>query len=159
MLDIETVVMKQIDVEHEVETLRTLRNECRHFMTRHTNLISKEQQLNWWNKLDKEKNKLYLLQKVINGVIAVTIGYGYIRVENNEVLLTGGLSAEERGKGYGRKLFEYMVDIAKQFDHPIKLELLKTNTRAFAVYNSIGFRVIGDDGQNIYMEYYYDSVI
>ena len=159
MANSEIVVMKQIESEYEVEILRTLRNECRNFMTRHTNVISKEQQLNWWNKLDKDKHKLFLLQKVLDGVVGVTIGYGYVRVENGEVLLTGGLSDNERGKGHGTQLFKYMVEYAKQFNLPIKLELLKTNTRAFTVYNSIGFRVIGDDGQNIYMEYYYDSVI
>ena len=155
----ELVVMKPVKNAEEVEELRNIRNECRSFMTRHNQTISPQQQQEWCNKLDKDTNKLYLLHKVIDGVVSYIIGYGYIRVENNEVLLTGGLNESERGKGHGTQLFKYLVENAKQFKLPIKLELLKTNTRAFAVYNSIGFRVVHDDGQNIYMEYFYDSVI
>lgn len=155
----ELVVMKTVKNAEEVEELRNIRNECRSFMTRHNQTISPQQQQEWWNKLDKDTNKLYLLHKVIDGVVSYIIGYGYIRVENNEVLLTGGLNESERCKGHGTQLFKYLVENAKQFKLPIKLELLKTNTRAFAVYNSIGFRVVHDDGQNIYMEYFYDSVI
>ena len=143
----------------DVEELRKIRNECKDFMTRNNNTISAEQQKKWWSNLDTETNKLFLLHEVFDGVAGIVIGYGYIRIENNEVLITGGLSATERGKGHGKKLFEYLVEISKKFGLPIKLELLKTNNRAFSIYNSIGFRVIGDDGKKIYMEYYYDSVI
>jgi ribosomal protein S18 acetylase RimI-like enzyme len=87
------------------------------------------------------------------------VGYGYIRVEDGVVLLTGGLVEAERGKGYGSTLFNYLVQNSKSFNLPIKLEVLKSNMVAFSVYNRIGFRVIGDDGKIIKMEYHHDSVI
>ena len=41
----------------------------------------------------------------------------------------------------------------------IRLEVLKNNTKAFFIYNKLGFRVYEDDGKIIKMEYKYDSTI
>jgi GNAT superfamily N-acetyltransferase len=154
-----TLIMIPVKSKEEVESLRNIRNICRNFMTRNTAEISYEQQQKWYDSIDKNVNKLFLLHNVIHGVISSMIGYGYIRVEDGVVLLTGGLVQDERGKGYGSVLFNYLVKNSKDFNLPIKLELLKTNMVAFSVYNKIGFRVIGDDGKIIKMEYHYDSVI
>lgn len=153
------IVMTTVKSESDVESLRIIRNLCKDFMTRNTSKISKEQQKEWYSSLDLNTNKLYLLHKIHHGVISEQIGYGYIRIEDNSVLLTGGLIESERGKGFGTTLFNYLVQNCKAFNLPIKLELLKTNMIAFSVYNKIGFRVIRDDGNIITMEYRYDSVI
>jgi len=153
------LIMVPVRTESDVEILRQIRNVCKNFMTRNTDEISYEQQQNWYKNLNKENNKLFLLHKIYCGVAAEIVGYGYIRVENGVVLLTGGLIESERGKGYGQILFEYLVKNSEQFNLPIELEVLKTNMKAFAVYNKIGFRVTADDGKIIKMEYHYDSVI
>ena len=155
----ECIVMMEVRSAEEVETLRRMRNECKSFMTRFTGDITYDQQQAWYTNLNKETNKVYILHKISHGVVAEPIGYGYIRIEDNFVLLTGGLSANERGKGYGSTLFNYLIQNAKQFNIPIKLEVLKTNMVAFSIYNKLGFRVVGDDGKIITMEYHYDSVI
>jgi ribosomal protein S18 acetylase RimI-like enzyme len=153
------LVMVPVRTENDVERLRQIRNVCKDFMTRNTSEISYEQQQNWYKNINKEFNKLYLLHKIYYGVVGEMIGYGYIRVEDGVVLLTGGLIESERGKGYGSVLFENLVKNSEPFNLPIKLEVLKTNMKAFAVYNKIGFRVTADDGKIIKMEYHYDSVI
>jgi len=153
------LIMVPVRTEDEVERLRQIRNICKDFMTRNTSEISYEQQQNWYKNINKETNRLFLLHKIHYGVVDDMIGYGYIRVEDGIVLLTGGLIESERNKGYGSILFEYLVKNSESFKLPIKLEVLKTNMKAFAVYNKIGFRVTGDDGKIIKMEYYYDSVI
>lgn len=155
----ECIVLMEVRSSNDVETLRKMRNECKSFMTRFTDDISYEQQQKWYENIDKENNKIYILHKISHGVVAEPIGYGYIRVEDGFVLLTGGLTTNERGKGYGSILFNYLVQNSKQFNIPIKLEVLKSNMIAFSVYNKIGFRVVGDDGKVITMEYHYDSVI
>jgi ribosomal protein S18 acetylase RimI-like enzyme len=153
------LIMIPVKTESDVETLRQIRNVCKNFMTRHTDEITYEQQQNWYKNIDKDSNKLYLLHKIYCGSVGDIIGYGYIRIEDGCVLLTGGLIESERAKGYGHILFEYLVKNSEQFKIPIKLEVLKTNMKAFSVYNKIGFRVTADDGKVIKMEYYYDSVI
>ena len=153
------LVMISVNSENDAETLRKIRNECSGFMTRNTSEISFAQQQVWFKNLDTVTNKLFLLHEVYHGVAALVIGYGYIRVEDETVLLTGGLVESSRGKGYGQFLFNSLLLNSKKFNLPIKLEVLKSNMVAFSVYNKIGFRVTGDNGKIIKMEYYYDSVI
>jgi ribosomal protein S18 acetylase RimI-like enzyme len=128
-------------------------------MTRNTSEISEEQQKNWYANIDKEKNKLFLLHQIYHGVTASAVGYGYIRIEDDHILLSGGLVESERGKGYGQLLFHSLVQNSKKFGLPIKLEVLKTNTVAFSIYSRLGFKFTGDDGKIITMEYNYDSSI
>lgn len=153
------IILIEIKNENDVESLRLLRNECRSFMTRNIENISYEQQKNWYSNLDKDKNKLFLVYQVYFGVAISVIGYGYIRNENDCCLLSGGLSYNSRGKGYGSILFGFLVEHAKKLNKPIKLEVLKTNMIAFSIYNKLGFRVIDDNGKVITMEYFYDSSI
>lgn len=155
----EYILLRPIKNENDVETLREIRNACKNFMTRNTSTITPEQQQTWYANVDKDKNNLYLVERMSCGVIIDTIGYGYVRVEDDSVLLTGGLVESTRGQGYGSRLFELLLQESKKFNLPIKLEVLKTNMRAFAVYNKLGFRVVSDDGKILKMEYYYDSVI
>jgi RimJ/RimL family protein N-acetyltransferase len=128
-------------------------------MTRNTNEISQEQQKTWYANVDKEKNKLFLLHQIHYGVAGSAVGYGYIRIEDDHILLSGGLVESERGKGYGQLLFHSLVQNSKKFGLPIKLEVLKTNTVAFSIYSRLGFKFTGDDGKIITMEYNYDSSI
>jgi ribosomal protein S18 acetylase RimI-like enzyme len=158
-LNIEYIILRPIKNEDDVETLRKIRNTCKDFMTRNTTSITSEQQKTWYLNIDKNKNNLYLVERVSFGVTVDTVGYGYVRVEDGTALLTGGLIEEVRGQGYGSRLFELLLQESKKFKLPIKLEVLKSNMKAFAVYNKLGFRVISDDGKILKMEYYYDSVI
>jgi ribosomal protein S18 acetylase RimI-like enzyme len=152
-----TVVLKKVEDLKDAMILRNIRNDCRLFMTRDTSYITEKQQEIWFNNKPID-TIVYLLYLVELGVIINPIGYGLVRVDNNEYLISGGLSENYRGRGYGDILFSLLVNnINNKF--PIKLELLKTNTRAFSVYNKLGFRVISDDGNIITMLYHYDSGI
>jgi ribosomal protein S18 acetylase RimI-like enzyme len=122
-------------------------------MTRNTDYISSEQQASWYFSLDKEMNRLFLLNKIHHGAIVEDIGYGYIRVENDEVLLTGGITSNERGKGYGYFLFNRLVMFSDKYFLPIRLEVLKTNAAGIATYKKVGFEVISEDDKIFKMEY------
>ena len=151
------LVLKKIESLDEAMILRNIRNQCKDFMTRDTSYISEEQQKRWFANL-KDDVKIYLLYLVDFGVISSPIGYGLIREEGGFSLVSGGLIESCRGKGYGKILFDYLVKNVDK-EHPIKLEVLKNNTRAFVIYNKLGFRVVKDDGEVISMEYHYDSAI
>lgn len=153
------LILKEITNKEESYILRNIRNECKNFMTRSTEYITIEQQDLWYSNLDRTKNLPYLLYSIDMGVIFSPIGYGFIREENGSILLSGGLIESERGKGYGSCLFNILLKQALKKKLPIKLEVLKTNNKAFSIYNGLGFRVVEDDGKVIKMEYFYDSVI
>lgn len=157
----ENLVLKKAETLEDFMTLRNIRNDCREFMTRDVSYISEDQQKRWFEKLQKDSDntfKVYLLYLVEDGVIASPVGYGLIRKEGDFSLVSGGLVESCRGKGYGSVLFDYLVKNVDK-NSPIKLEVLKSNTRAFVIYNRLGFRVVGDDGEIITMEYHYDSQI
>lgn len=137
----------------DVEIVRRHRNACREFMTRNTDYISAKQQQEWFSTLDNKTNRLLTLNKIHHGAVVEDIGYGYIRVENGEVLLTGGITSNERGKGYGVFLFERLVLNSLKYGLPIRLEVLKTNAAGIATYKKIGFKVIDEDDRIYKMEY------
>ena len=151
------IVYKKVLTESDAETLRVIRNECRTFMTRSTDYITKEQQLNWF-KTAAKKYDLYIAYEVLHGAIIVEVGYGVVHKNETESLVTGGLLPRYRDKGLGLPLFKFLTE---QCDNskPIKLEVLKTNTRAFMVYSKLGFIVTSEDDRIYNMEYKYDSTI
>lgn len=137
----------------DVEIVRSHRNACREFMTRNTDYISAKEQQKWFVGLDKYYHRLLLLNKIHHGAVVEDIGYGYIRVENGEVLLTGGITSNERGKGYGHFLFERLVLNSLKYGLPIRLEVLKTNAAGIATYKKVGFKIIDEDERIYKMEY------
>lgn len=148
-----SVILSPVLNMRDVETVRTHRNACKDFMTRNTEYISSEQQAKWYYDLDKDTNRLLLLNKIHHGAVVEDIGYGYIRVEDGEVLLTGGITSNERGKGYGFFLFERLVLNSLKYGLPIRLEVLKTNAAGIATYKKVGFTVIDEDEKIYKMEY------
>jgi ribosomal protein S18 acetylase RimI-like enzyme len=148
-----SVILSSVSNTRDVETVRSHRNACREFMTRNNDYISAEQQSAWYFSLDKETNRLFLLNKIYHGAVVEDIGYGYIRVENDEVLLTGGITSNERGKGYGYFLFNRLVMFSEKYELPIRLEVLKTNAAGIATYKKVGFEVISEDERIYKMEY------
>ena len=146
-----SVVFKKVETIDEAEKLRIIRNECKDFMTRDCSFISKEQQQRWFTNLPTNI-EIFLLYEIVNGVIVTPIGYGLIKQEEDKYLISGGLLEVGRSKGYGTTLFGYLLQNIKP-DLPIMLEVLKTNIRAFAIYNKLGFVVTADDGNIITMHY------
>lgn len=148
-----SIILSPVLNMRDAETLRSHRNSCREFMTRNTEYISAQQQEKWFYNLDKNYNSLLLLNKIHHGAVVEDIGYGYIRAEKDEVLLTGGINSNERGKGYGYFLFSRLVVLSGKYDLPIRLEVLKTNAAGIATYKKVGFKVIGEDDRIFRMEY------
>lgn len=151
------LVFKRVTTPAEAENLRVVRNQCREFMTRSTDYIEPEQQQEWFKDAHK-KYELYIAYFIEHGTIAVYAGFGVIHKNENEFLLTGGLTPEYRDKGLGKVLFKFLIDqCPKQV--PIRLEVLKTNTRAYKVYEGLNFVVTGETDKIYIMEYRYDSVV
>jgi ribosomal protein S18 acetylase RimI-like enzyme len=151
------IVFKRVTTPAEAEILRTIRNKCREFMTRSTDFITPEQQEEWF-KTAFRKYDLYIAYAIEHGVCIVDAGFGVVHKNEDEFLLTGGLVPEYRDKGLGKVIFKFLVDQCHK-SLPIRLEVLKTNTRAYKTYEGLNFRVTGENEKLFFMEYQYDSVI
>lgn len=151
------LVFKRVTTANEAEMLRVIRNQCKDFMTRSTDEITPEQQQEWF-KTAYKKYELYIAYAIEHGVCIVDAGYGLIHLNDGEYLLSGGLVPSYRDKGLGSVLFKFLVDNCNK-QQPIRLEVLKTNLRAFKTYEKLNFTVIGENEKVYFMEYRYDSVI
>lgn len=128
----------------DIEDLRLIRNQCRDFMTRNKNIITQEEQKEWYNNIDKTKLIPYLFYENNEA-----IGYGIIRIESDSCLLTGGLIEQFRDKGLGKILFNSLCLESNKMNKDIKLEVLKTNSRAFKLYKNLGF-AITEESDDLY---------
>ena len=151
------IVFKRVTTPAEAEILRTIRNKCREYMTRSTDYITPEQQEEWF-KTAFRKYDLYIAYAIEHGVCIVDAGFGVVHKNEDEFLLTGGLVPEYRDKGMGKLVFKFLVDQCHK-SLPIRLEVLKTNTRAYKTYEGLNFSVTGENDNLYFMEYKYDSVI
>ena len=151
------LVFKRVTTSAEAEILRTIRNDCREYMTRSTDFITSEQQQQWFVDAHK-KYELYIAYAIEYGSVVVDAGFGVIHKNEQEFLLTGGLLTSFRDKGLGKVVFKFLVDQCTK-TLPIRLEVLKSNTRAFKTYEALNFKIIGENDRLYFMEYQYDSVI
>ena len=145
--------LEEVNSESKAEELRKVRNECRLYMTNNTDLITPEQQKEWFNSLDRTTFIPLLYIEIACGVCVDPVGYGILRSFDGVTLLTGGLLETERNKGLGAKLFMDLIDTARErFDQPIGLEVLKTNHRAYRLYTKLGFKPVYSTERIFYME-------
>ncbi len=130
----------------QAETVRLIRNHCRTYMTRVTENIGPDQQLSWWLTLNKQANRLFLFKIVAQDVPGIIyeedIGYGLCRLIGGKWWVSGGLSPEWQGKGFGKSLFSYLVE---QTGVPCWLEVLESNQRAYNTYEKLGFVEVSRD--------------
>jgi ribosomal protein S18 acetylase RimI-like enzyme len=144
------LVFKRVETHADAESLRLIRNQCRDFMTRTTDYITKEQQEKWFVNA-KDKYSLYLAYGIEHGVIVTEAGYGLIHNNTTESLLTGGLLPDYRNRGLGLELFGFLVAECRS-DLPVRLEVLKTNLRAIKTYNRLNFVIAGENERVYFME-------
>lgn len=142
-LDLKNYSIKMVE-KNDIQKLRRIRNKCRLYMTRNTNKITRKEQFEWYENLNKSELIPYLFYKKNK-----KIGYGIIRVEEDCCLVTGGLIDKMRGNGLGSVLFNLLCEESLKFKNEVRLEVLKTNIRAFSLYKNIGF-VVTDESDTLY---------
>ncbi|MDO8609844.1 MAG: GNAT family N-acetyltransferase [bacterium] len=142
-----------IPIDNCIDAIKVIniRNECNEYMTNNKSKINIFQQLLWYFfiylKENKKKNMYCYLLRNKN-----ILGFGFIRKYSNKFWLTGGLYKKDRNKGYGKLLFEQLVNIIHL--NEIWLEVLKTNIIAANLYKKLGFKKIKSkkiNGQMIYI--------
>jgi ribosomal protein S18 acetylase RimI-like enzyme len=153
------IVFTEIKSMEDAQLMRKIRNDCREYMTKDTSHITEQQQEMWFNNLNKDTIKMFLMHLRYHGVAYDTIGFGYCRCIDDETYLTGGIRKEYRSKGYGKNLFLHLLENAKSFNTRITLEVLNDNTRAERLYRSIGFVDYDKNDKVTKMEYTNDSAL
>jgi len=140
----EVLTIKPVENVREALAIRTIRNECREFMTRDKRKIGITQQVNWFMRTYLPKKREGIVTAYLGYYEDKPVAYGMIRIEYGRPLLTGGLLEKYRGKGLGKQLFEYLTKEAsiennKYKSRSVFLEVLETNFVAKNLYIKLGF--------------------
>jgi len=103
-------------------------------------------------EFELEHSYKYVLE--LNGEI---IGYSVLWIIYDQAtLMTFAIKREHWGKGYGKKLLEYITESFKDKVSSILLDVRKSNLRAIRLYKSLGFKILSErpkyysDGENAY---------
>lgn len=80
---------------------------------------------------------------------------GRLRVVRGDEIYIGGMQIlpEYRGRGLGTAILESLVEESKETSKPIRLEVFHDNPKAFALYENVGFKVVGENEQQKIMLY------
>lgn len=115
--------------------MRSIRNECRFFMTNDQSKISLRQQWRFYRMYKRSKNRY---AAVVAYLFGTPVGFGLISWDDGmRAWISGGVMKKYRSQGIGRDLFYYLSSHA--LPRPAFLEVLKTNQRAYRLYESLGW--------------------
>jgi ribosomal protein S18 acetylase RimI-like enzyme len=106
----------------------------------------------WQMKYHKEDFDTEILQIIeVEGKPAGTLE----SFEENETLRVSGLyiTGEYQNKGIGENLMRKILSSASEKKLPVKLQVLKVNSRAKKFYEDLGFRVSADTEKHFQMVY------
>lgn len=115
----------------QVEVLRTLRNECREWMTGDQRDISITEQAVWWSTIDKRFWEVHLFIKEREFA-----GFGLLRFQDQKWWMTYGLGKKFRGKGWGVELVTELCQGHKE----IWAEALVGNVASCITMERCGFQ-------------------
>lgn len=135
----EAVVIKEAITPLEAEWMRRARNTCREFMTHDQRELSIDEQERWFKAIDRNLVKPYVVFCPLQGS-SPPIGFGIIKLYQDQWWVTGGLFPKWRGKGYGRDLFGTLADIVNfKLMQTCWLDVFEDNIAAIRTYQKLGF--------------------
>ena len=149
--------------EGDLEDIRRLRNEPSTWIQLTTiGQISQEQQKSWFEKISKANDCAYFsVFKEIKDFPISTEGdfLGIIRFDqmdsiNRSVRVGCDVVPEERGKGWGTRIFEAILEFCfnESNFHRLWLCVLENNEIAMKLYKSAGFKEEGRHRQAIWRD-------
>jgi RimJ/RimL family protein N-acetyltransferase len=106
----ELMRLREVTTLSDVLALRTIRNECRAFMTQVTAEISVAEQLLWWQQVAGNPN--WRIWLVYIPEWADAIGFGLLRHGVHGQYVTLGFRPWIRGRGLGTLLYRALVEQA-----------------------------------------------
>jgi ribosomal protein S18 acetylase RimI-like enzyme len=80
------------------------------------------------------------------GILAIVREHGLIRI--NQLLIL----PDHQGKGIGGACMSRIIDDAAASGSPVRLQVLKINSRALAFFERLGFKRIGETDIHVQME-------
>lgn len=139
------LVYRQIASITDAMQIMAVRNSGHAYMTHDSREITASEQHKWYNEIYLPKNKNGEMFAYCGYEQGNPVAYGMIQKKDDRYWVTGVISPECRGKGYGKELFRLLRDLVISSLSPdVYLDVLRTNERAVSLYEKLGFENIGD---------------
>lgn len=113
--------------------------------TLETGLRSEKDMVEWLSSRDERH-----IVVVIENELGITVGWASLNIFNSRCCYSGVadisiyIQRDMRGKGFGKKLLEYLIDMAKEKGfHKLVLSTFDYNEAGKRLYKSKGFREVG----------------
>lgn len=143
--------------DRDLEFLNEIRNECAKDYLHDSRKFTLEQTKEWFNKTHPD---YYIINYANNDI-------GYFRISQHSILNKNLYIGADIHKNFrGKKLayyayIKFIPFLFKRYNlNKISLEVLSTNTRAYNLYNKLGFKQEGIKRQEVYKNgIYIDSII
>jgi len=85
------------------------------------------------------------------------IAYGHLDKDGDTVWLGVCVVGSEVGKGYGKKIMDFLIDSANKKKLDLKLSVKKENEVAIKLYKNYDFNIVSQDKINMFMEKKYEN--
>jgi len=130
----------------DLKGIALLRNKIKDSLTHDKEDIDPSNQANWYLNVKKDCDKLYAFTNLKTKEV---IGYGFIQYIDNVPWLTGALDPEFQGYGYGKQIFQSLIERIRSTssETPIFLDVLKSNYKAVNLYFKLGFKIISEQNE------------
>lgn len=136
----EKLVIKQIENIDDALDIAMVRNSGAEFMTHDVHRIDPLEQIAWFNEIYGPEHESGNMTAYIGHMALQAVAYGMIARKNGEYWVTGILSPETRGRGFGRALFEHLEhEIAIIPADKVMLDVRSDNAPARHLYEKLGY--------------------
>ncbi len=139
-----------VELHNDPEVLKNLTNP---------QPITLESHLNWWNSLNKEKEKRYVF--CVNEEKVGFCKIYSIDRNNKNCLLGADIHKDYRGKGLAKHMWQLMLHVCfnELSLHRVSLTTASYNLIGQRVYKNLGFKEEGRQIESLYREEkYHDSI-
>ena len=154
--------IKPVETRNEALHIAEVRNSGREFMTHDPDYIAPHQQTEWFQRVYLAENLMGRMHAFVGYEGIEPVAYGMARQIDEDYWVSGVVSSEARGKGYGELLFKYLSAYTLTFlSDRVMLDVLKTNERAIGLYKKLGYTVLTEEADCLVMcldkEAYHES--
>lgn len=147
-MQLESKIYFRLIESKDLPFVNRVRNSCREFL-HNSQEFSMQETIEWFVNT---KPVWYMIdvQDITHDGLALSRNsgtVGYIRTEEHGTGLQIGMDLEEsfRGKGLAKRAYKQFITWAfEQGYHYLTLDVLASNTRAYTLYRSLGFKVNSD---------------
>lgn len=123
--------------------VRRLRNSCAQFMTNVRESIGWWAQVTWYFRhyrpgLSDQNLRIFLFAERRSQV-----GYGALKLDGDQLLVTECIAPEHRGRGLGKAILGELIRVAGREGRALIAEIWASNAASVRLHESAGFRLDG----------------